>query len=187
MCRGDAAETALVLETERLVLHPFRPEDAPAIFAYAADPEVARYTGWAPHRSLDDTGAFLRRVAERHRDEGLPSWAIWHRGDGVLIGQCEFLRRSSRDGWAEIGYALSRARWGRGYTAEALRAVVTFGFSRLGLNRVQGTCQATNRASARVMEKVGMTLEGTLRESWFADGAYRDRLLYAVLRREWPG
>ncbi len=68
---------------------------------------------------------------------------------------------------------------------EAVRAVIRFGFGRMGLNRVQARCIAENVASARVMEKAGMAYEGTLRESEFIKGAYRDMKLYSILRREY--
>jgi ribosomal-protein-alanine N-acetyltransferase len=86
---------------------------------------------------------------------------------------------------AELGYVLSREHWGRGLMPEAVRAVIRFGFGRMGLNRVQARCIAENVASARVMEKAGMAYEGTLRESEFIKGAYRDMKLYSILRREY--
>ena len=67
---------------------------------------------------------------------------------------------------------------------EAVRAVIRFGFGRMELNRIQARCVAENTASARVMEKVGMTYEGTLRESEYIKGALRDMKIYSILRRE---
>ena len=88
---------------------------------------------------------------------------------------------------AELGYVLSREHWGKGLMPEAVRAVMAFGFEKLSLNRIQARCIAENLASARVMEKAGMTFEGTLRESEFIKGAYRDIKLYSILRREYRG
>ena len=86
---------------------------------------------------------------------------------------------------AELGYVLSRKLWGRGLMPEAVRAVVRFGFGRMELNRIEARCIIENAASARVMEKAGMTCEGTLREREFIKGAYRDMRLYSILRREY--
>ena len=80
---------------------------------------------------------------------------------------------------------LSREYWGRGLMPEALRAMIAFGFERMGLNRIEARCIAENAASARVMEKVGMTYEGTLRQREFIKGAYRDMKLYAILKSEY--
>ena len=68
--------------------------------------------------------------------------------------------------------------------AEAVRAMIRFGFGRMGLNRVEARCAAENAASARVMEKAGMSHEGTLRQREFLNGAYRDMKLYAILRKD---
>lgn len=85
---------------------------------------------------------------------------------------------------AELGYVLSRSYWGRGLMPEAVRAMIRFGFQRMDLNRIEARCIAKNTASARVMEKAGMTREGTLRESELIKGAFRDMKRYSILRRE---
>jgi ribosomal-protein-alanine N-acetyltransferase len=85
---------------------------------------------------------------------------------------------------AELGYVLSREHRGKGLMPEAVRAVIRFGFGRMELNRIQARCVAENTASARVMEKVGMTYEGTLRESEYIKGAFWDIKIYSILRRE---
>lgn len=183
---AGAVFTALpVVVTERLRLRPLRPEDAADLFAEAADPEVARYTAWAPHRSVADAEAVVATVLERYaRGEPAP-WGVEHTADGRLIGTCGFNGWLPRHGRAEVSYALARPYWGRGLMPEALRAVLACGFGRLGLNRVEARCLVENVASARVLEKVGMRCEGVLREHVFLKGAYRDLKLYAVLGREW--
>jgi ribosomal-protein-alanine N-acetyltransferase len=80
---------------------------------------------------------------------------------------------------------LARSYWGQGYMAEAVRAIIVFGFRELGLNRIQGMCDLPNIGSARVMEKVGMRFEGVLREYFFEKGSSIDVKLYSILHSEW--
>jgi len=154
-------QSATRLETSRLVLRPPSIDDAEAIFvSYAQDPEVSRYTSWAPHRRLDDTRAFLR-VCENGWERGsVFSWAITRRDDGRLIGMTDIRLDGHR---GEIGYVLARAAWGHGYATEAARAVADWGRARPDLHRVWAVCDLENKASVRVLEKVGMAREACLR------------------------
>jgi len=100
------------------------------------------------------------------------------------VGACGFVGWSPEHARAEMGYVLNRRYWGRGLVLEAVRAMISFGFERMDLNRVEARCVAENTASARVMEKAGMAYEGTLRQREFLKGVYRDMKLYAILRGE---
>jgi RimJ/RimL family protein N-acetyltransferase len=85
----------------------------------------------------------------------------------------------------DIGYELSPKHWGRGYATEAARAIVRFGFTELKLYRIWSWCIADNVGLARVLEKVGMRLEGRLRDKEYLKGRWWDTLLYAILEHEW--
>jgi ribosomal-protein-alanine N-acetyltransferase len=174
------------LETERLLLRKMRLDDAEAMFAYASDPEVTRYVLWDTHRSIEDSETFLRFAIEGYESGDFGGWGVVFKDSGVFIGTCGLdAGYAPEHARAELGYVLSREHWGKGLMPEAARAVIAYGFGRLGLNRIQARCIAENTASARVMEKAGMTYEGTLRESEFIKGAYRDMKLYSILRREY--
>ena len=86
---------------------------------------------------------------------------------------------------AELGYVLAQEYWGTGLMPEAVRRVIRFCFERIDLNRVEARCIAKNRASARVMEKAGMSYEGTLRRREYIKGAYKDMRMYSILRTEY--
>lgn len=175
------------LETERLLLRKMRLADAPAVFAYASDPDISRYVSWETHRTVRDSEDFLRHVTGGYERGDLLAWGLVLKEDGAFVGTCGLdAGYEPEHARAEMGYALSREHWGRGLMPEAVRTVLAFGFGSLGLNRVQARCAAENLASARVMEKVGMTYEGTLRESEYLNGAYTDMRLYSILRREFP-
>jgi ribosomal-protein-alanine N-acetyltransferase len=173
------------LETGRLLLRRMRLDDAEAMFAYASDPEVTRYVLFETHRTVEDSEAFLRLAVEGYERGDFGGWGVVLKDSGAFVGTCGMdVNYAPEHARAELGYVLSRDHWGRGLMTEAVRAVIRFGFGRMELNRIQARCIAENTASARVMEKAGMTYEGTLRESEFIKGAYRDMKLYSILRRE---
>jgi ribosomal-protein-alanine N-acetyltransferase len=182
---GEISRNLPTLETDRLILRRMTPSDAEAVFAYASDPEVTRYVVWDTHRSIQDSRAFLELAVQKYKSGGEPDWGIVYKGDHHFVGTCGFVGWDVDHARAEIGYVLSRKYWGRGLMPEALRAMIAFGFERMGLNRIEARCIAENTTSARVMEKVGMTYEGTLRQRELIKGAYRDMKLYAILRSEY--
>ena len=116
-------------------------------------------------------------------------WAIVEKASGRVIGTIRMGEYRAQHGRASVGYALARPYWNRGLTTEALRAVLRFGFDVVGLNRIFAVCYPEDPASARVMENVGMTYEGTLRDAAFEKGRYRSLKVYAILRQEYdaPG
>jgi [ribosomal protein S5]-alanine N-acetyltransferase len=185
MGRGGIPAGFPELETERLLLRRMRLDDAEAMFAYASDPEVTRYVLFETHQTVEDSKAFLRLAVEGYERGDFGVWGVVLKDSGAFVGTCGVdVNYAPEHARAELGYVLGRQHWGKGLMPEAVRAVIRFGFLRMGLNRIQARCIAENVASARVMEKVGMTYEGTLRESEFIKGAYRDMKLYSILRRE---
>ena len=175
------------LETHRLWLRRIEPDDLSDIFEYASDAEVAKYTTWQAHSSIDASREFLNYVLDLYNRSQVAPWGVEHKADGKLIGTCGYVGWQVVHARGEIGYALSRLYWGRGLTTEALREVIAFGFRTMNLNRIQGRCDVDNIGSARVMEKAGMRCEGVLRQHEFAEGKYLDIAMYSILRNEWSG
>jgi len=150
-----------IIETERLVLRPPRMDDAEAVFtSYATDEEVTRYLQWRPHTSIAETVEFLRRTVAFPEGGSESTWAITLRGDERLRGMIALRSHGHK---ADAGYVLARPLWGNGYTTEALRAVLDYAFKNPRMYRVWAVCDVDNVASARVLEKAGMSFEGILR------------------------
>ena len=172
------------LETSRLVLRPLKMKDAKDIFAYASDPDVARYVLWEPHKTVADTRNYIRYIrALYHR--GLPaSWAVTLRESGQVIGTIGFMWYSDANSAAEIGYSFSKAHWNMGYATEALRAVIDSVFRTLPVNRLEAQHDVRNPASGRVMEKCGMRKEGVLRQRIKNKGEFVDGALWSFLRTD---
>ena len=173
------------LETERLVLRALTAGDAEAVFAYSWDPEVARYTGWEPAASIEDAQAFIDSVLRQYHAGQPAGWGVVHRADQRLIGTCGFSAYSPISGSGFLSYALARQYWGEGLTTEAVLEVLDFGFTVMGLHRVQATCIVDNVGSWRVMEKAGMRYEGVLKGLAVKHGQRWDMKVYSVLRGEW--
>ena len=119
-------------------------------------------------------------------DEGTGArLAIDRASDGVFIGWCSLTRWNPEFRSASLGYCLDEPAWGHGYATEAVRAVLQWAFDTLDLNRVQAEADTRNAASGRVLEKLGIVREGTLREDCVVNGEVSDSWVFGLLRREW--
>lgn len=174
-----------VLETKRLILRPLSLDDAQDMYAYARDPLVARYVPWEVHRGIEDSLTYLNTVAEDQLAGRVSSWAVVHKAEQKMVGTAGYVWWQPEHSKAEIGYVLARRLWGQGLTSEAVNTIIDFGFTRMGLNRIEARCVEENIASARVMEKCGLSQEARLRDYIRVKGELNTFRLYSILRREW--
>ena len=172
----------ITIDTRRLVLREFRRDDWESVHEYATDPEVYDFMPWGPN-SEDETSAFIERaIASRHRDPRLHfELAVTVREDGRLIGGAGIRVADDSFRTANMGYCLRRDAWGEGLATEAAAGLIEFGFGRLGLHRIWATCDTRNTRSARVLEKTGLELEGTMRDDTWLRGQWRSSRLYSIL------
>jgi ribosomal-protein-alanine N-acetyltransferase len=178
---SDAFEASpSAIEIGTLTLRVLSVEDAPAVFAYASDPEVARFTLWQPHRSEAFTREFLAALTS----PAVISWAIVLKEEERLIGMIFLHSFSKRHKKAEIAFNVGRPDWKKGIATASARAVLHFAFEQLSLNRVEATCMPGNAGSRRVLEKIGMSKEGTMRRSHFRHDGFHDMELFSILRDE---
>lgn len=172
------------METARLRLRPLRENDVDAVFAYASDPEVARYVAFERHTAPGDSQEFVADCLKRYSEHVLAPWGVELKNDGALIGTIGVTHASETNLRVEVGYAIARPHWNRGYVTEALRAIVPHLFAELPIERVQAFLIPENVASLRVLEKAGFRYEGTLRKVRMFKGELRDLAAYSVLRSE---
>jgi RimJ/RimL family protein N-acetyltransferase len=175
------------LVSDRLVLRRFAPRDLAAFVAYRSLPEVARFQSWDAPYPLADGEVMIAALLGEHPDTPGQwfQYAVSLRSVGELIGDCAARTDADDPRQAEIGFTLAPEHQGRGYATEATRALLRYLFGERAKHRVSASCDARNTASARVLERLGMRLEGHLRESTWAKGEWTDDLLFAMLDREW--
>ncbi len=175
----------VVLRSERLILRPLRAEDAPAVFATYSDPEVVRYWSGAPWTDLARAEEYIAGGMRDIADGSAMRLGVELAETGQWVGQVSLHNFDAQNRRCEIGYALMRDHWGHGYIAEALDAVLDFGFDKLDLHRVEADVDPRNDASRRAVERMGFKEEGLLRERWLVNGEVCDTVFYGLLRREW--
>jgi RimJ/RimL family protein N-acetyltransferase len=173
------------LETERLLLRPFTAHDAADVQRLAGVRAIADTTLNIPHPYKDGVAEdWIATHASSFESGTFANFAITQRDGGDLVGAIGLAieRRFDR---AEIGYWIGVPYWRRGYCTEAAGAVVAYGFSTLGLNRIHANHLARNPASGRVMQKLGMMHEGIARGHVLKWGIYEDLVLYGLLKETW--
>ncbi|MDK2981244.1 MAG: hypothetical protein PWQ55_1591 [Chloroflexota bacterium] len=176
----------LPLETERLILRPFREADAQAFCDYRSDPQVARYQGWSAPYPLAQAESFVAEMAAKDpRQPG--QWyqiALERKADGLVIGDCAF--HLSEDGrQAELGLTLARAYQQQGYGREANQRLMDWLFADLKLHRLFANVDPANQGAIRLLTKLGFRDEGCFCQSMWLKGEWVDEQWYALLRDEW--
>jgi [ribosomal protein S5]-alanine N-acetyltransferase len=174
----------VTLKTDRLILRPYTLDDAPRVFELAGDLRVARTTVNIPHPYPAGAAEtwILTHAQEAAADVAL-TWAVTSPDTGAVGGVG--LRLALRHARAELGYWIGHPYWGRGYATEAAVAVLEHAFERLSLNRVHATHVTRNPASGRVMQKLGMTHEGHMRQHFIRDGHVDDIEAYGIVRADY--
>ena len=174
-----------MIRTSRLILRKLTMDDAADVFAYASNPIVTRFTTWDTHRSVEDSRAFISFALQRYEAGHAVGYGIVDAATNHVIGTCGIAGWSDQHERGDLAYAIAAPYWNKGYMTEAARAAVDHAFAALPMNRLQSCCHVDNIGSARVMEKLGMTFEGVLRQYFKIRNGYHDLRYYSLLRSEW--
>ncbi len=174
------------LETDRLVLRPFRKEDAAPMFRnWASDSEVVKFLTWPVH---ENAGISEKVVTSWVESSGSPQnyqWAIELKEIKEPIGSISAVKTDDRTESADIGYCIGQKWWGQGITAEALQAVIAFFFREVGMNAVSACHDPRNPNSGKVMKKCGMAYEGTWRARGVNNQGVCDEVWYSIRKEEY--
>lgn len=182
----DAAFTSFpTFTTNRLHLRQLRPTDAEALFALKSDPRVTEPYGREPQQSIEESHTLMQRLQDLYERHEALFWAITLKGEDSVIGSCTLFQFDSDFLCAETGYELHPDYWHRGIVAEAMSSLLAFGFTELGLHRIEANIGANNTPSRNVVLKLGFTFEGSLRQRYFFRGTFEDQLCFGLLRDEW--
>jgi ribosomal-protein-alanine N-acetyltransferase len=174
----------LPIRTPRLQLREFTREDLDGIFGYSSDPKVTRYLFFGP-RDRDGTAEYLDDLlaSQRARPRTRYELAITEINSGVLIGACDLSLIETRV--TDLGYMLGHPYWGQGYATEVAQTLIDAAFEQLRAERVISTVDVNNRASIRVLEKIGMRWEAVYRKHRRAKNRWWDCHLYTLPRTVW--
>ena len=174
------------LNTDRLVLRQFTPDDAQAMFNnWAKDPEVTRFLTWQPHENAEITRRLLQQWVEGYKDPKYYQWAICPKELGEPIGSISVVSMNDERDIVSIGYCIGRRWWHQGITSEAFAAVIKYLFEEVGVNRLEARHNVNNPNSGRVMKKCGLTCEGTLRQASTDNTGIMDLSVWSILRSEY--
>ncbi|MEU7824583.1 GNAT family N-acetyltransferase [Catellatospora sp. NPDC049133] len=180
---------ASYLETARLILRRFTPDDVDALYDLDADPAVTRYlNGGRPTPREEIRDELLPRwLAQYGEFPGFGRWAAVEKATGAFLGWFALTADPAEPGTAELGYRLRRAAWGRGYATEGSRALVDKGFAELGMRRVTANTMTVNAGSRRVMEKTGLRFLRTFFLDWpdQIEGGEHGDVEYELRYDEW--
>lgn len=170
------------LETERLILREITKEDTEGIFACFSNDEVTRYYGQETLQNLKQAEDFIEFFRKNYHDKRGIRWAIERKEDKGIIGTIGFNAWLPKHKRAEIGYELHPNHWRKGYTSEAVLAILTYGFDVMELTRVGAIVFKENEASQNLLTKIGFQEEGILKKYMYQNGVAHDTYVYSLLK-----
>lgn len=173
------------LESPRLLLRRFSPEDARSMYEnWASDPEVTKYLTWQPHESVDASRSVIENWCEEYEKDNYYHWVIVLKATGEPIGSLIAICKDDRIAMAHIGYCIGKHWWHKGFMSEALQRVMDFLFDEVGMRRIESRHDPHNPHSGAVMRKCGMQYEGTLRQADWNNQGVCDCAYYGLLASE---
>ncbi len=173
------------LYTERLILRKFTVDDAEDMYNnWTNDERVTRFLSWSPHKSALETKELLKGWCAAYESDNTYNWAIEYKGEA--IGSLSVVILHEKREFADLGYCMGYDYWNKGIMTEAVRAVVDYLFSEIGVNRIGISHAVKNPGSGRVAQKCGLTYEGTRRELYKDhNGEFHDISEYGIIRKDW--
>ena len=144
---------AHLFESERLFYREFDIKDAESFYMLNKDEEVMKYTGDLPFKSVEDSLNLIKNYSA-YRDTGFGRWTVISKADNSIIGWCGLKRHADES--VDLGYRFHKGSWGKGYGYEAANRCIEYGFKKLELDEIIGRTANENKASVKILEKIGM-------------------------------
>ena len=174
------------IETDRLILRRFKIEDANVMYRnWASDDEVTQYLTWPTHADANVTRGVIEGWIQNYANPDFYNWAIVLKVIGEPIGSLGVVKYDEKTASAAIGWCIGKRWWGQGIMPEAARAVLQYLFTEIGFNRIAAQHDKNNPKSGRVMQKIGMLREGTLRASGKNNQGIVDEVYYSILKEDY--
>lgn len=174
------------IETGRLILRRFCLSDCESVYQnWASDALVQRMYHEPVYEKVEEVKQLLTQYITAYKKQDYYRWAIILKSENTCIGQIAFFLVDNNNMLCEIEFCLGRTYQNKGYITEATKAVISFGFEKVNFNRIQITHRENNNASQRVIDKCGFQYESTLRQFFFREDKFYDRLYYSILKKDW--
>ena len=174
------------IETQRLILRRFEYSDNEVMRKnWIADEKIQSMYSEPVYTTESQVKQLLDKYIGSYEKEDYYRWAIIDKETNECIGQIAYFLVDNKNNFAEIEYCIGSAFQCKGLATEATKAVIAFGFDKMNLHKVQICTKTINPASKRVIEKCGLTYEGTLRDYFYMNGRYVGRLYFSILKDEY--
>lgn len=171
------------ITTDRMILRKFELSDASDVLKnWASKPEIQHMYSEPVYNTVEAVTELLKKYTSNYGNNNYYRWAIADKESNICIGQIAFYYVDTNNHFAEIEYCIASEYQNKGLMTEAVKALINFGFEKIGLHRIQISAKEMNAPSKRVIEKCGFVYEGTFRDYFFMDGQYVDRLYYSIIK-----
>jgi len=174
----------IFIQTTNLNIRPFTKEDSNELFALFSDTEAQRYTDIDLLKSLSDTQKRINSLNAKADNEELLFLGVFSRATKDFLGTISLYNIDYKHSFAFLGFQLAKDYWGRGLMHESLTAFIKFVFNELKLHRIEAQTFVENERSINVLNKLGFTKEGRLRQNFLIDEAFEDSYLFSILATE---
>lgn len=174
------------IETSRLLLRPFRYDDADDMLKYwISDPKIQSMYSEPVYSTKGEVTELLDKYILSYKKDDYYRWAIIEKEKNECIGQLAIFLVDNKNHFCEIEYCIGSQFQRKGFCSEAVQAIIEYAFSNINIHKIQVCHKENNMGSKGVIQKCGFTYEGTLRDYFYMDGKYVSRLYYSMLRSEW--
>ncbi|MEF9934663.1 MAG: GNAT family protein [Clostridium sp.] len=173
------------IETNRLLLRKFNYEDTTTMLKnWISDPLIQSLYCEPVYSTQDEVKSLIDKYINSYSQDDFYRWAIILKDTKECIGQIAFYLVNTKYHFAEIEYCIGSKFQNKGFATEATKSLINFGFNQINLHKIQICHKSINIPSKKVIEKCGFTYEGTLRDYFYENGQYIDRLYYSILKSE---
>lgn len=173
-----------VIQSDRLLLRQLRLDDSRDLFHYFSLDEVTEYYDLESFKDVKQAEQLIQSWNQRFESNQGIRWGITLNSESRIIGTCGFHNWMKEHDKAEIGYELAPEYWRKGIMTEAIREILKFGFTNLGLNRIEAFIDPENISSRKLLAKVGFREEGLLKECFYEKNRFVDAVIFAILRKQ---
>ncbi len=175
-----------IIETERMILRRFEYSDNLSMRKnWISNEKIQSLYSEPVYTTEEKVKELLDKYIGSYREDDYYRWAVIDKKSKECIGQIAYFLVDSKNHFAEIEYCIGEDYQCKGLATEATKAVIAYGFDQMNLHKVQICTKTINPASKRVIEKCGLTYEGTLRDYFYTDGQYVGRLFFSILKNEY--